>query len=145
MSRRPPWRPRDAGFSMMEALAALAIAAAMLAGVMALQHQLVDSQKRHDATLTASNLQRDALDLIKDINPSDKPEGDISLPPNLTVSWTSEAVSDAKLTAGFPTGDGNYTATLYSLTVTVRDQSGQDMVPAFKVERVGYASATVVP
>lgn len=127
----------------MEALAALAIAAAMLAGVMALQHQLVDSQRRHDATLTASNLQRDALALIKDINPTDKPEGEITLPPNLTVSWTGEAISDSKLTAGFPQGDGNYTATLYSLTVTIRDQAGLDVIPAFKVERVGWISATV--
>lgn len=130
---------------MMEALAALAIAAAMLAGVMALQHQLVDSQTRHDATLTASNLQRDALALIKDINPTDKPEGDIALPPNLTVSWTSVATSDAKLTAGFPQGDGNYTVTLYSLTVTIRDQSGMDVIPAFKVERVGWISANQAP
>lgn len=140
--RRSP--SSKAGFTLMEALVALAIAAVVIAAVMGLQHQLIDSQIRYDATLKASNLQRDALALVKDINPVDKPEGEIPLPPDLTVSWVGEPVSEDKLTAGFPRGDGNYTATLYALTVSVQDGRGKDVIPPFKVERVGWVSANEV-
>ena len=128
----------------MEALVALAIAAAVLGAVMGLQYQLIDGQRRYDAILRASNLQRDALVLVKDINPAERPTGDIPLPPDLVVRWTSEAVSDDKLTAGFPRGDGNYTATLFALTVSVQDRQGRDAIPAFKVERVGWISANTI-
>lgn len=136
-------RARTAGFSLMEALMALAIAAAVLGGVLMMQHQMVDSQRRSDTQLRNANLQRNALALVKDINPAETPEGEISLPPNITVRWTSEAIGDSKLTTGFPVDDGNFTATLYALTVSVQDDGGRDVIPAFKVERVGWTSATV--
>lgn len=133
-----------AGFTLMEALVALAIAATTLAAVMGIQQELINAQRQNDAILKTSNLERDALALIKDINPDNTPEGEIELPPSLMVRWTSEAVSDPKLTAGFPRGDGNYTATLYLVTVTVQDGSGKDMVRPFTVERVGWLSANQV-
>jgi hypothetical protein len=125
-------------------MVALAIGAMVLGAVLGLQHEFVDAQRRHDATLTASNLQRDVLALIKDVNPAERPDGEIALPPDRTVRWTSEEVSDAKLTTGFPRGDGNYTATLYALTVSVQDASGRDLIAPFTVERVGWISATTV-
>lgn len=141
MTRRPCSK---AGFTLIEALIALAIASVMLAAIVGLQHQLASSQKRYDAIVRTSNLQRDALALVKDINPAELPDGEIPLPPNLTLRWTSEAVSDDKLTAGFPRGDGAYTATLYSLTVSIQDGRGQDAIAPFKVERVGWISANEV-
>lgn len=133
-----------AGFTLMEALVALAIAATTLAAVMGIQQELINAQRQNDRILKTSNMERDALALVKDINPASTPEGEIELPPNLMVRWTSEPVSDDKLTAGFPRGDGNYTATLYSVTVTVQDGAGKDMIPAFTVERVGWISANQV-
>jgi prepilin-type N-terminal cleavage/methylation domain-containing protein len=132
------------GFSLIEALVALAIGAMVLGAILGLQHELVDAQRRHDATLKSSNLQRDVLALIRDVNPAERPEGEIALPPDRTIRWTSEAVSDAKLTAGFPRADGNYTATLYALTVNVQDAGGRDVIAPFTVERVGWISAATV-
>jgi prepilin-type N-terminal cleavage/methylation domain-containing protein len=136
--------PAKAGFSLLEAMVALAIGAMVLAALAGLQHAFIDAQMRHDATLTASNLQRDVLVLIRDIHPAERPDGEIALPPDRTIIWTSEAVSDAKLTTGFPQGDGNYTATLFALTVRVQDASGRDVITPFTVERVGWTSATIV-
>lgn len=133
-----------AGFTLMEALIALAIAATTLGAIMGIQQQLINAQRQNDRILKTSNIERDALALIKDVNPTSTPEGEIELPPSLMVRWTSEAVSDDKLTAGFPRGDGNYTATLYSVSVTVQDGSGQDVIAPFKVERVGWVSANQV-
>jgi prepilin-type N-terminal cleavage/methylation domain-containing protein len=135
---------RKGGFSLIEALVALAIGSLVLGAILGLQHEFVDAQRRHDVTLRDSNLQRDVLALIRDINPAERPDGEIALPPDRTIRWTSEAVSDAKLTTGFPRGDGNYTATLYALTVNVQDAGGRDVIPPFTVERVGWISATAV-
>jgi len=140
--RRPP--EAKAGFTLIEALIALAIASVVIVAVMGLQRQLASNQVRYDAILKSSNLERDALALVRDINPAEKPDGEIPLPPDLTVSWLSEPVSDDKLTTGFPRGDGNYTATLYALTVSVKDGRGRDAIPPFKVERVGWMSANEV-
>ena len=136
--------PGKAGFSLLEALVALAIGAMMLGAILGLQHQFIDAQRRHDATMLGSNLQRDVLALIKEVNPAERPDGEIALPPDRTIRWTSEAVSDSKLTAGFPRGDGNYTATLYALSVTVQDTAGRDVIAPFTVERVGWISAATV-
>lgn len=135
---------KKGGFSLLEAMVALAIGAMVLGAILGLQHEFVDAQRRHDATLKSSNLQRDVLALIREVNPAERPDGEIALPPDRTIRWTSEAVSDAKLTAGFPRGDGNYTATLYALTVNVQDTGGRNLIAPFTVERVGWISATTV-
>jgi prepilin-type N-terminal cleavage/methylation domain-containing protein len=140
--RRP--HAKKGGFSLIEALVALAIGSLVLGAILGLQHEFVDAQRRHDLTLKNSNLQRDVLALIRDVNPAERPDGEIPLPPDRTVRWTSEAVSDAKLTTGFPRGDGNYTATLYTLTVNVQDGGGRDVIAPFTVERVGWISAATV-
>ena len=89
--------PGKAGFSLLEALVALAIGAMMLGAILGLQHQFIDAQRRHDATMQSSNLQRDVLALIKEVNPAERPDGEIALPPDRTIRWTSEAVSPPSL------------------------------------------------
>ena len=141
MRRRDPGK---AGFSLLEALVALAIGAMVLGAILGLQHQFVDAQRRHDATWKSANLQRDVRTLIREGNPAERPDGEIALPPDRTIRWTSEVVSDAKLTAGFPRGDGNYTVTLYAMTINVQDAGGRNVIAPFTVERVGWISATTV-
>jgi prepilin-type N-terminal cleavage/methylation domain-containing protein len=140
MARRRKPNPRKAGFTLIEALAALGIASVMMAAIFTIQQQLVSSQKRFDDITRRANLQHDALALVRDVNPSNVAQGDIPMPPNMTLHWTSVAVSDAKLTAGFPRGDGRYTATLYRVTVNVVDRAGHDLIDPFAVERVGYVA-----
>ena len=43
-----------------------------------------------------------------------------------------------------PLPDGNYTATLYTLTVNVQDSGGRDVIAPITVERVGWISAATV-
>jgi type II secretory pathway pseudopilin PulG len=138
--RRTRPNRRVGGFTLIEALAALAIASTVMVAIFALQHQLVDSQRRYDEVTHRANIEKDALALVRDVNPSNVAEGDIPMPPAMTLHWTSEAISDAKLTAGFPRGDGNYTATLYRVTVKVVDAGGHDVIAPFTVERPGWAT-----
>jgi len=55
-------RGRD-GFSLVEALVALAVASMALLAVFALQQQLARGQQRHQAALELVRLQRNALAL----------------------------------------------------------------------------------
>jgi type II secretory pathway pseudopilin PulG len=143
MARRARPRSRVAGFTLIEAMAALAIASTIMVGVFAVMHQLIDGQRRYDAITRRANIEHDAIALVRDVNPSNVATGDLPMPPNMILHWTSEAISDPKLTTGFPRGDGNYTATLYRITVNVDDAAGHDVIPPFTLERVGWAAGNL--
>ena len=61
------------GFSLLEALIALAIAAMAFAAIFELQHQLVDGQRRYEAAIAKADVKKNALVLIEDINPDETP------------------------------------------------------------------------
>jgi prepilin-type N-terminal cleavage/methylation domain-containing protein len=130
---------RKRGFTLYEALIALAIAGISLAAIFELQRSLVDGQRRHEAALRAASLRRDALAMIRDINPDVTPEGDIILPPDKEMRWIATPITEQKLSAGFPTGDGRYYVTLYSVAVEVTDAEGRAL-DSFDVERMGWTS-----
>lgn len=126
-----------AGFSLLEALVALTIAAVSLAALMGMQHQLVDAQRRADAAIARADLKKNALVLIREVNPDELPEGEVVLPPNRTVRWIATALTEPKLSAGFPNGDGRFMVTLYRLSVEIVDDQGT-VIEAFEVERMGW-------
>ena len=130
-----------AGFTLMEALVALAIAGISLAAIFELQRSLVDGQRRHEAALHAASLRRDALAMIRDINPDVTPEGDIDLPPDKSLRWIATPLTEQRLSAGFPNGDGRYYVTLYTLAVEVEGAGGETL-DSFDVERMGWSSLT---
>jgi type II secretory pathway pseudopilin PulG len=133
---------RVAGFSLLEALVALAIAALCLIPLMSLQRTYIDGQRRHEAALQRAETQKNALTILRQINPTDEPEGQAVLPPDLTVSWTAPEISDLKTSTGFPSGDGQYQVQLYRLDASVT-RGDQKVVPDFSVERVGWTQGQV--
>jgi Tfp pilus assembly protein PilV len=126
-----------AGFSLLEALAALTIAAVSLTALMGMQYQLVEAQRRAEAAIAKADLKKNALVLIREVNPDEQPEGEIALPPGQAVRWTATALTEPKLSAGFPNGDGRFMVTLYRLAVEVVDDRGT-VLDAFEVERMGW-------
>lgn len=128
---------RTAGFSLLEALIALAIATLTLTAVLGLQRQLVDGQRRMEAMLARSEQRQNVLALLKDLNPDYTPEGEILLPPRATVRWSSTPITQPRLSAGFPGGDGNFYVTLHRVAVEVIDESGA-VVDSFEIERMGW-------
>jgi type II secretory pathway pseudopilin PulG len=128
---------RVAGFTLLEALTALAIAALCLIPLMSLQRTFIDGQRRHEAALQRAEIQKNAVTILRQINPTDEPMGQAVLSPDLTVSWTATPISDLKTSTGFPNGDGAYQVQLYRLDASVT-RGDQKVTPDFSVERVGW-------
>lgn len=128
--------PRQ-GFSLIEALVALAIAAVVLATIFELQIQMVRSQQRAEAALRHVVAQENALALLRHLNPMAEPEGEIRLEGGDAVRWRSEARTRAIRNTGLPIGDGEYEVQLYTVTVEI-EQAGDNPPAPLIFDRVGW-------
>jgi prepilin-type N-terminal cleavage/methylation domain-containing protein len=142
-----PRRWRD-GFSLIEALVALIIASMALAGVLELQRQLGDGQMRYQRVLTLARLERDAMALTADLNPTDQPDGVRSLAGGDSLRWHAEPLGPPALNTGSRQAGRAFELRLYQLTVTLTDQGAQPL-GQFAFDRVGWrrlvAPAPYVP
>lgn len=132
-----PAPARRAGFSLIEAIVALTIAAITLTVIFELQIQMVRGQERAAAVIDQVAAQENAIALMRDINPMLQPEGTITLPEGDTIRWTSQPYGTPERTTGFPTGDGQYTAQLFAMTVTI-ERPGQPQPRPLQFDRVGW-------
>lgn len=134
MSRRPR---RSRGFSLIEALVALIIAAISLAAVLELQRQLADGQRRYERALEIAQLQRDALALTANINPAAQPEGVVPLAAGRSLHWRAEPSGAAALNTGSPTAGRRFELRLYRVRVDIADSAGAPMGQV-AFDRVGW-------
>ncbi len=131
-------RSRRGGFSLIEALVALTIAAITLTAVFELQSQLVRSQERASRVIEQVAAQENALALLRDLNPMETPQGEIVIPDGDTIRWTSEPLGQPRLNTGFPTGDGLYQVQRHAVTVTIERARGAASPPPMTFDRLGY-------
>jgi prepilin-type N-terminal cleavage/methylation domain-containing protein len=129
VSRRPgPSRRRAGrGFSLIEALVALIIAAISLAAVLELQRQLADGQARYERALELAQLQRDALAVTANLNPDVQPEGVTPLAAGRSLRWRAEPRGPAALNTGSASAGRRFQMRLYRVTVDILDASGASM------------------
>ena len=135
---------REAGFSLIEALVALAIAAMALAAVFALQRQLAEGEQRHTRTLQLVALQKNALALTRDLNPTADPTGAVRLAGGQTVRWSSQPLTAPRTNTGLPTGEGAFEVRLYRVRVDIADASGERL-GGLDFDRVGWKRLTPAP
>jgi len=136
---------RVAGFSLLEALVALAIAALCLGGAIEMQHQLVSGQRRHEAALKRVELQRNALLLLRNINPMETDIGEMPLEGGMTLTFVAEPIGEMKTATGVPRGDGTFNVRLYRIDAEARAPNGA-LIHSFSVERLGWENpAAAVP
>jgi general secretion pathway protein I len=131
------------GFSLIEALVALAIAAMVLTAIFELQQQMARGQRRAADALEQVAAQENALALIRDVNPMEQPEGVIELPGGDVVRWTSTPKTEPRTNAGFPTGDGVFQVQLFTLTVQVERRNGRSPAPLV-FDRMGWRRMTEI-
>ena len=130
-------RPRQ-GFSLIEALVALTVAAMTLAAIFELQILMVRGQQRAVQAMEQVAVQENALALTRDVNPMLQPVGRIALPQGDTVTWTSVPQGAPVTNAGFPAGNGNYQVQLFTMTVAVEPARGAPPLP-LQFDRLGWA------
>ena len=126
-----------AGFSLIEALVALAIASVSLLAIFDLQQQMTKAQRRLEVALNQSRLERSAIAALQDINPLQRPTGEVEMGTDAKVSWTSAPLSEEKLSAGFPTGNGSFRVRLFRVTLHISDEQGRP-IGDYQIDRVGW-------
>jgi len=129
--------PRPTGFTLIEALVALAIAAVTLTAIFQLQVQMARSQQRAQAVLAQVALQENALALIRDINVMERPEGQISLPGGDMVRWSATAVGEKRRNVTEASTYGRYEVQMFEVAVEIVSP-GRRSPPALKIERLGW-------
>ncbi|HRO32490.1 MAG TPA: prepilin-type N-terminal cleavage/methylation domain-containing protein [Brevundimonas sp.] len=130
-------RRRRAGFSLIEALVALAIASVTLLAIFELQLQMARGQQRAARAIAQSAQQENALALTRAVNPMAEPEGVIALPGGDTVRWIAEPHGDEVANTGFPMGQGAFRVQLYTMTVSVQPAAGPPPAPLV-FDRMGW-------
>jgi general secretion pathway protein I len=125
------------GFSLIEALVALAIASMTLMAIFELQIQMARSQQRAALAIEQVAAQENALALTRNLNPMAQPQGRIELPDGDAIVWSAEPKSERRVNAGFPAGDGAYEVQLYRVTVGVEQPQGRPPAPLV-FDRVGW-------
>ena len=128
---------RRPGFSLIEALVALTIAAMTLAAIFELQIQMVRGQERASQALEQVAAQENAIALLTSVNPMEQPTGSVTVPNGDTVRWTSEPHGQPIRQSGFPTGDGQYLVQKFTLTVEIDRATGRSPAPMV-FDRVGW-------
>lgn len=130
-------RAMRAGFSMVEAVVALAIAAVGLTAILELQQQIAINQARHERALARMAMRQNSLVIIRDLNPEASPDGELKIDESQILNWTSTPVSPLRRSIGLPAGDAGFNVRLYEVSVTVTDKRS-NLTDRFTVERLGW-------
>lgn len=128
---------RRLGFSLIEALVALLIAALVLGAIFELQIQMIRGQQRAVDAMDQVRIQENAIALMQSVNPMTEPEGRIELEAGDVILWTAEPKTQPKRNAGFPSGDGQFEVQLFSMTVEIQRATGRSPRPLV-FDRVGW-------
>ena len=128
-----------AGFSLIEALVALAIASVSLLAIFDLQQHMTTTQRRLEVALNQSRLERSAIAALRDVNPETKPQGALELGSDAIVAWTSVPLTEEKQTAGFPSGNGTFRVRLYRVAFHITDHDGRP-IGDYQFDRIGWRS-----
>jgi prepilin-type N-terminal cleavage/methylation domain-containing protein len=130
------------GFSLIEALVALAIASMTLMAIFELQIQMARSQQRAAQAIEQVASQENALALTRHLNPMEQPHGRIDLPGGDVIVWEAAPRSERRINAGFPAGDGAFEVQLYRVTVGVERPQGRSPAPLV-FDRLGWRRLAV--
>lgn len=133
---------RRSGFSLIEALVALTIAALVLGTIFELQLQMARGQRRAVAALERVAASENALALTQDINPMATPGGQVTLPEGDVVRWTARSKGAPRINAGVPYGDGMFEVQLFTVTVAIERRDGTSPAPMV-FDRLGWRRIAV--
>lgn len=105
------------GFSILEALVAIAVLAATLLPLYRMQSTLADAAYRAEGLRAAIEAESNALAYLQLVDPLDEPDGDVEIG-GWTLSWTSQLLANEENADGY-LGGGLYSVWLYEVEATL--------------------------
>ena len=129
-------RAMAAGFTLLEAIVAIALLAATLVPIYALFSTTLRTAFRISESNRYAEIEQNALDVMYTVNPMKRPTGSVDLGP-YRVGWTSRALVPDLDGSGYPRGISLFRIGYYECTVTVTDPD-QHQITSFKLRQVGY-------
>lgn len=128
-------RPRQRGFSLLEAIVALTILAAVGMALFAAMHQSVQMVARAERSRVADSAMRNAMAWVETINPAETPRGEERLG-DVIMRWEAEPIEPPRDAMTGYLQAGLYQVGLYDLRVQLL-LDGQPLTETH-VRRVGY-------
>lgn len=123
------------GFSLLEAVVALAILASVGMALFAAMNQSLNMVARAEAAQERETALRNAVAWIQVVNPAQQPQGEQMLG-DVLLRWSSEPVEPPLDAAGGNARAGLYRVGLYTMHLQV-DRDGQPLAE-LELRRVGY-------
>lgn len=133
--RGAPAPAGQTGFSVLEAIAAIALLAIAMMPLLALQGQLARSALAIERAELAARHERNALAFLEAVNPTLAPQGEEDLGEARLV-WRSRPVSAEKPALNASNETGRFLMRLYDVEARIIDASGRERV--FVIRRVGW-------
>ena len=132
-------RSGSSGFSVIEALVAVAILAIALVPLLSLQIQVQRNfQREREARLEIAD-QRNALALLRDMNMMQSPNGQIALSRERVLIWRATPIS--RETQTIARGANAFAVALYRVDVEVRGPRGRRL-SGFRTEQLGWRATS---
>jgi general secretion pathway protein I len=126
----------QAGFSLLEAIIAIAILAGALIPIYAaISTSLQGAQRLGDINL-GSEIGLNALEALDVVNPMATPEGEIDFG-LYRMKWLAKPLAPAIDQAGYPRGIGLYQIGFFEMSVDLIGRDGT-IINAFQVRKVGW-------
>jgi general secretion pathway protein I len=105
-------RQREAGFTLLEAIVAIALLGALLVPLYTLMSRNLDGLVRVGQANLQSEVTLNALAVLDTVNPMERPEGSVALGTYL-LRWRSAALTTPVDGVGFPAGQSLYQVAMY--------------------------------
>lgn len=126
------------GFSVLEAIIAIAILSIALMPLLALQEQMTRTTLSLERNEQLMGAKRSALAYIRNINPMREPNGTISLG-SAQMRWQAVPIAQERPVKGVGGADGRFVAALYDVQVTLAFADQRTQV--FSVHAFGWRAA----
>ncbi|MEM8770363.1 MAG: hypothetical protein AAGD92_01825 [Pseudomonadota bacterium] len=128
-------RKRQQGFSVLEALAAIALIAAAFLPLLALQGQLARTVIATERAETRLAHKQSALNYLRVLNPTLQPQG-TEVFGDAQLSWTARPISDEKPALGNGGEPGRFNIRLYEIDARITYADGRETT--FSIRSMGW-------
>lgn len=125
----------ESGFSVLEAMIAIAILAAALIPLLTLQGQFIRSVESFERADVRLEVRDSALTLLNSLNLMDYPNGTLDLG-RAQMTWRATLAGPAKMSRGDAGTEGRFEMALYDVNVTLTHETNQ--TETFSVRGLGW-------